>query len=66
MTISTTGEGLTGQLTGQQPISLRPIGKRELRTIGVDARLVFEEVDGKIIRVVLNQNGRTFPFEREP
>ncbi len=66
MTIAETADGLTGQLTGQQPIPLQVIGKRELRTVGVDARLVFEEANGKIARVVLHQNGRTIPFERKP
>jgi CubicO group peptidase (beta-lactamase class C family) len=59
-------QGLTGQLAGQQPIRLAAIGKRELRTVGVDARLVFEEAGGKIVRVVLHQGGRTIPFERQP
>ncbi|NJC04298.1 CubicO group peptidase (beta-lactamase class C family) [Sphingomonas kaistensis] len=66
MTIADTGTGLTGQLTGQQPIALSATGRRELRTVGIDARMVFEEADGKVVRVVLHQNGRTIPFERKP
>ncbi|UUR06762.1 serine hydrolase domain-containing protein [Sphingomonas glaciei] len=66
MTIADTGTGLTGQLTGQQPIALAATGRRELRTVGIDARMMFEEVDGKVVRVVLHQNGRTIPFERKP
>jgi hypothetical protein len=66
MTIAATDGGLTGQLTGQSPIALQVIGRRELRTVGIDARLVFEEAGGKIVRVVLHQNGRTMPFERQP
>lgn len=64
MTIAQDDSGLTGQLTGQPPIKLEAIGPRELRTVGVDARLVFEEAGGKIVRVVLHQGGRTIPFER--
>lgn len=66
MTIVSGPQGLTGQLTGQQPIPLAAIGQRELRTVGVDVRLVFEEAGGKIVRVVLHQGGRTIPFERQP
>ncbi|GAA4011362.1 hypothetical protein GCM10022280_06150 [Sphingomonas swuensis] len=64
MTIARNGEKLTGQLTGQSPIGLEAIGPREFRTVGVDARLTFVEEGGRIVRVVLNQNGRTIPFER--
>lgn len=64
MTITQDDAGLTAQLTGQPPIKLEAIGPRELRTVGVDARLVFEGEGGKIVRVVLHQGGRTIPFER--
>jgi hypothetical protein len=64
LTITAGEGGMTAQLTGQPPIRLEAVGKRELRTVGVDARLLFEEVDGRIARVVLHQNGRTTPFAR--
>ena len=66
MTIIAGEQGMTAQLTGQPPIKLEALGKRELRTVGVDARLSFEEKDGRIARVILHQNGRTIPFERKP
>ncbi|GLR48207.1 serine hydrolase domain-containing protein [Sphingomonas astaxanthinifaciens] len=65
MTIARSGAGLTAQLTGQPPIALDSIGPNEFRTVGVDARLVFEEETGKLVRVVLHQNGRTIPFARQ-
>lgn len=65
MTIAQADGGLTGQLTGQPSIKLEAIGPRELRTVGIDARLVFEEADGKIKRLVLHQGGNTVPFERQ-
>lgn len=66
LTIARGGDtGLTGQLTGQQPIALEASGRLEFRTVGVNARLTFEEKEGKIVRVVLNQNGQTIPFERQ-
>jgi CubicO group peptidase (beta-lactamase class C family) len=66
MTIIASEQGMTAQLTGQPAIKLEALGKRELRTVGVDARLSFEEKDGRIARVILHQNGRTIPFERKP
>jgi hypothetical protein len=65
MTIARSANGLTGQLTGQRPIPLEAIGPRELRTVGIDARLVFEEDGGRIVRVVLHQGGRSTPFARQ-
>lgn len=65
MTIARTDDGLTGQLTGQPPIPLDATSPLEFRAVGVDARLVFEEEGGKIVRVVLHQGGRTMPFVRQ-
>lgn len=65
LTITAADAKLTAQLTGQPPIPLEAIGARELRTVGVDARLVFEEVGGRIARVVLHQGGRTMLLERK-
>lgn len=66
MTISANADGMTGQLTGHPPIKLEALGKRELRRVGVDAGLVFEEKEGRIACVVLHQNGRTMAFDRQP
>lgn len=65
MTIARSGEGLTGQLTGQSAIPLEAMGPLEFRTVGVDARLVFEEEGGRVVRVVLHQGGRAMPFQRQ-
>lgn len=65
MTIARSGDGLTGQLTGQRPIPLEAVASGQFRTVGVDATLSFVEEGGKIVRVVLNQGGRTIPFQRQ-
>jgi hypothetical protein len=52
------GTGLTGQLTGQPPIPLTPIGPAEFRAEGVDATLVFEGAEGPATAVILNQGGQ--------
>ena len=65
MTIARNGNTLTGQLSGQPPIPLEPLSALEFRPVGIEARLVFEEQDGKVTRAVLHQNGRTLPFVRQ-
>ena len=52
------GTGLTGQLTGQPPIPLTPIGPAEFRAEGVDATLVFEGAEGPATAGILNQGGQ--------
>lgn len=65
MTIASGEKGLTAQLTGQGPIALEAVSPTEFRTVGIDARLVFEEAEGKVARLVLHQGGRTIAFERK-
>jgi CubicO group peptidase (beta-lactamase class C family) len=64
LTLAREGGGLTAQLTGQRPIPLRASGSTEFQTVGVDARLVFEEAEGTVAALVLHQKGRTLRFER--
>jgi hypothetical protein len=64
LTIAREGSGLTAQLTGQRAIPLRATGPTEFQTVGVDARLMFVEADGKISKLELHQGGRTLSFER--
>jgi hypothetical protein len=65
LTIANGDKGLTAQLTGQPSIALEATGPRDFRTVGVDARLTFEEEGGKVARVTLRQGGQTVPFERQ-
>jgi CubicO group peptidase (beta-lactamase class C family) len=51
------GTGLTGQLTGQPPIPLIPVGEGEFKAEGVDARLIFEAGEGPAPAVTLDQGG---------
>lgn len=56
LTIALSSEGgLTAQLTGQPPIPLSATGETEFRTLGVDARLIFDADGGA---VTLDQGGR--------
>ncbi|GAA4028009.1 hypothetical protein GCM10022281_03470 [Sphingomonas rosea] len=64
MTIARSAAGLTAQLTGQTPFAIEATGPLEFQVPAVKALLTFEEADGKIVRVVLSQAGRTIPFER--
>ena len=55
---------MTVQLGGQQPIPMMAVTQTEFRTVGVDARLVFQVEGGKVTGVVLKQRGREMPAKR--
>lgn len=66
MTINLPAEGpLTAQLTGQPPIELRALSTTEFRTIGADARVVFDVEGGKVVGLVLRQGGREMPAKKD-
>ncbi len=65
-TIALPPEGpMTAQLTGQPPIRIQPISATEFRTIGVDARILFQVEGGKAVGLVLKQGGRELPAKRD-
>lgn len=65
-TIALSREGpMTAQLTGQQPIPLQAVSATEFRTLGVDARVIFQAEGGKVNGLVLRQRGREMPAKKD-
>ncbi|WP_161808706.1 serine hydrolase domain-containing protein [Tsuneonella troitsensis] len=56
---------LTLKLGGQPPVPLRATGEREFAAVGVDARVVFEQADGKVSGLVIHQGGGQLPATRD-
>lgn len=56
---------LTVQMDGQPPFTLRPTGETEFAVEGVEARIVFHREGGRVVRLVIHQNGREIPATRE-
>ena len=57
-TITREGERLFAQLTGQQRFEVYPESETDFFYTVVDAQLTFERKNGKVVGVVLHQNGR--------
>jgi hypothetical protein len=57
---------LTVQLTGQQPIPMRPVSATEYIVQGVNARIVFHPENGQVNRFVVHQGGRELEARRAP
>lgn len=55
---------MTVQLAGQKPLAMQAVSTTEFRTVGVDARILFQGEDGKVIGLVLKQSGREMPAKR--
>ena len=59
------GDTLWTQATGQGKIRIRPYTERDFFADVVDAQLTFVKDDsGKVVRVILHQNGRDVPGEK--
>lgn len=56
---------MTAQLTGQPPIPLRAVSVTEFRTVGADARVIFQVEGGKVSGLVLRQGGREMPAKKD-
>ena len=65
MKIVLVGEGLTGQLTGQPPINLRPVSADRFEVVEVPASLEFPAGPAPA-QVTLRQNGAEIVFTRKP
>ncbi len=64
-TVALPPEGpMTVQLAGQKPLAVQAVSPTEFRTVGVDARILFQGEDGKVIGLVLKQGGREMPAKR--
>jgi D-alanyl-D-alanine carboxypeptidase len=55
---------MTVKLGGQQPIPVLAVTQTEFRTVGVDARIEFIVVGGKVTEAVLKQRGRELHAKR--
>ncbi|HEY2839763.1 MAG TPA: DUF3471 domain-containing protein, partial [Pirellulales bacterium] len=67
VTITREGDLLWAQLTGQSKARLYPTSPTEFFYRVVDAQISFvKDDDGKVIRLVLRQNGRDLPARRLP
>lgn len=60
------GETLKAQLTGQDPVTLRPSSPLTFDVIEVGAVLTFPAGDAAPAQVTLRQNGREIVFSRKP
>ena len=65
MKIVLVGEGLTGQLTGQSPVNLRPVSSETFEIVEVPASLTFPAGPAPA-QVTLRQNGAEIVFKRKP
>lgn len=66
MTIVLTGGALTAQLTGQDPVNLRPLSPVRFEVVEVEAALEFPAGEAAPDQVTLKQGGREIVFKRKP
>jgi CubicO group peptidase (beta-lactamase class C family) len=64
LTITRNGNQLITQATGQGPLPVFAEAKDALFAKAINAQLIFEREDGKIVRLILHQGGRKTPAKR--
>jgi CubicO group peptidase (beta-lactamase class C family) len=66
LTITTEGEQLFAQATGQQKFELQAVNSKRFKTRGIDAEIEFKQnTKGKTDTLILYQNGREMPAKKK-